>query len=125
MVNLTHSVNLVIKELIGIVTAVPRLREQQFEVPSEVDALNEATDAEPQQNGTAAAATEPNGGAPAAEETKEATRLPTYHHIISNDNDVLKFVVQIMNGMSASATELQKYLTNWDKYKAIWEMDKE
>src|SRR3546814_17499134 len=108
MVNLTHSVNLVIKELIGIVTAVPRLREQQFDVPSEVDALNEATDAEPQQNGTAAAATAPNGGAPAAEETKQATRLPTYHQIISHDNEVLKVVVQILHGMSTSPTPIQK-----------------
>ena len=27
--------------------------------------------------------------------------------------------------MSSSATELQKYMTYWDKYKALWEMDKE
>ena len=30
-----------------------------------------------------------------------------------------------MNGMSSTATELQKYLSYWDKYKPIWEMDKE
>lgn len=29
-----------------------------------------------------------------------------------------------MNGMSASAVELQKYLSYWDKYKYIWENDK-
>lgn len=29
-----------------------------------------------------------------------------------------------MNGMSASAAELQKYLSYWDKYKYIWENDK-
>lgn len=31
---------------------------------------------------------------------------------------------QVMNGMSASAAELQKYLSYWDKYKYIWENDK-
>ena len=38
---------------------------------------------------------------------------------------MLKIVVQVMNGMSSTATELQKYLSYWDKYKPIWEMDKE
>ena len=38
---------------------------------------------------------------------------------------MLKIAVQVMNGMSSTATELQKYLSYWDKYKPIWEMDKE
>ena len=38
---------------------------------------------------------------------------------------ILKILVQIMNGMSACATELQKYLTYWDKYRPLWEMDKD
>ena len=37
---------------------------------------------------------------------------------------VLPTCVQVMNGMSASAAELQKYLSYWDKYKYIWENDK-
>jgi hypothetical protein len=28
-----------------------------------------------------------------------------------------------MNGMSAAATEMQKYQSFWDKYKPLWEMD--
>lgn len=31
---------------------------------------------------------------------------------------------KVMNGMSASATELHKYVSYWDKYKNIWENDK-
>lgn len=50
--------------------------------------------------------------------------MPSFYNIISNDEDTLKIVVQIMNGMSASAAELQKYLSYWDKYKYIWENDK-
>lgn len=50
--------------------------------------------------------------------------VPSFYNIISNDEDTLKIVVQIMNGMSASAAELQKYLSYWDKYKYIWENDK-
>lgn len=50
--------------------------------------------------------------------------VPSFYNIISNDEDTLKIVVQVMNGMSASAAELQKYLSYWDKYKYIWENDK-
>lgn len=50
--------------------------------------------------------------------------VPSFYNIISNDEDILKIVVQVMNGMSASAAELQKYLSYWDKYKYIWENDK-
>ena len=31
--------------------------------------------------------------------------------------DILRVVVQVMNGMSMTATELQKYLSYWEKYK--------
>lgn len=56
--------------------------------------------------------------------TKPQVVVPSFYNIISNDEDTLKIVVQIMNGMSASAAELQKYLSYWDKYKYIWENDK-
>ena len=52
-------------------------------------------------------------------------KFPSFYSVISNDEDMLKIVVQVMNGMSSTATELQKYLSYWDKYKPIWEMDKE
>jgi dynein heavy chain len=49
----------------------------------------------------------------------------SFYDVISNDDDTLKILVQIMNGMSSSATELQKYLSQWDTHKPIWEMDKD
>jgi dynein heavy chain len=48
------------------------------------------------------------------------TSSDSFYDVISNDDDTLKILVQIMNGMTASATELQKYLSYWDKYKPIW-----
>lgn len=113
MVNLTHSVNIVAKDIISIVTAVPRIRGQAFDgstVPT--------GDSQP---GAAAGTTEPTGAvAPTVDD-----KYRSYYEIISDDPDILRIVVQIMNGMSSSATELQKYLSYWDKYKALWEMDKD
>ena len=97
MMNLTHVVNIVAKELISCLGVVPRLKNAVFN-----------------DNG--------NGEFTSADATDDSE---TFYSIISNDEDTLKIVVQIMNGMSASATELQKYLSYWDKYKPLWEMDKE
>ena len=94
MINLTHVVNIVAKELISCLGVVPRLKDAVL-----VDDADNS------------------------EEKKDSEE--TYYKIISNDDDTLKIVVQIMNGMSASATELQKYLSYWDRYKPLWEMDKE
>ena len=94
MINLTHVVNIVAKELISTVGVVPRLKNVDSEDGDFTDNHH-----------------------PRDEQT--------FYNIISNDEDTLKIVVQIMNGMSSSATELQKYLSYWDKYKPLWEMDKE
>ena len=36
-----------------------------------------------------------------------------------------KVVVTVMNGLSTITTELQKYLSYWEKYKSLWELDKD
>ena len=95
MINLTHVVNVVAKELISTLGVVPRLKDTLV------------------------------AGDEAAAEVANAEKLQTFYSIISSDEDTLKIVVQIMNGMSASATDLQKYLSYWDQYKPLWEMDKE
>ena len=51
--------------------------------------------------------------------TKEE-KYKSYYDVIADDSEILKLVVQIMNGMSSTATELQKYLLYWDKYKGLW-----
>ena len=113
MVNLTHNVNLIAKDIISIVTAVPRIRAQVFSNVPPVAAT--VVDPVP-----------PADGAAVAPSTKvEDDKFKSYYEIISDDSDILRLVVQVMNGMSSTATELQKYLSYWDKYKALWEMDKE
>ena len=48
-----------------------------------------------------------------------------FYDILSNDEEILKVVVTVMNGLSMITTELQKYLSYWEKYKSLWELDKD
>jgi dynein heavy chain len=112
MVNLTHSVNIVAKDVISVVSAVPRIKGFNFD----------QTALAPSASGDNTVA----GSDPAASIVKaEDDKQKSYYEMISDDTDILRIVVQIMNGMSSTATELQKYLSYWDKYKSLWEMDKE
>ena len=112
MVNLTHSVNIVAKDVISVVSAVPRIKGFNFDQSPLVPFASG--------DGTVA------GSDPAASVVKaEDDKQKSYYEMISDDTDILRIVVQIMNGMSSTATELQKYLSYWDKYKSLWEMDKE
>lgn len=52
--------------------------------------------------------------------TREGETFKSYFDVISDDIEIAKIVVAIMNGMSTTATELQKYLLYWDKYKGLW-----
>jgi dynein heavy chain len=95
MINLTHVVNIVAKELISTVAAVPRLRE----------VLNNPSREQSAVEGSSMSELAPQQG----------EKFPSFYSVISNDEDMLKIVVQIMNGMSSTATELQKYLGYWEK----------
>eukprot|EP01042_Synura_sphagnicola_P000546 gene546-588_t len=153
MINLTHSVNVVAKDVIGVVTAIPRIRGQSFEmgggVPTILPTQNSSVtiledkdksypgNVTPEIPGTGSGGMENllggSLGAPLGSTVVPAPAAPTeeekyksYYDVISDDNDILRIVVQVMNGMSSTATELQKYLSYWDKkYKALWETDKE
>ncbi|KAJ0400058.1 hypothetical protein P43SY_005034 [Pythium insidiosum] len=57
--------------------------------------------------------------------TSTAVAVNNFYQSIFNDEEILKVLVHIMNGMSSSATELQKYLGYWDKYKLLWNQDKQ
>lgn len=128
MNNLSTSVNIVAKDIISIVTSVPRIKGQSFSedekvapavavVPTTVT----SSSSEPGPDGTAAVV----AAAPVPDAAAGNQSFKPYYEIISEDNDILRIVVQVMNGMSSTATELHKYLTYWDKYKALWEMDKD
>jgi dynein heavy chain, axonemal len=140
VMSLTHTVNIVAKELISTITVVPRLRESladaEGEGRSKVE-LNLEPQSQQQQENSSNTASSSSGGADAVAPVSTATAgttvgatvgggaSPSFYSLISNDADTLKIVVLIMNGMSASATELQKYLSYWDKYKYVWENDKD
>lgn len=159
MVNLTHSVNIVAKDIISVVASFPRLRNQNFDTTeftkggsfangktlSSLDAHSSSNGgsnpgaisggmnkarlaaveiANTNQDGSESTDGTPQGGsegflAPVKVHTK------SYYEIISEDTDILRIVVLVMNGMSSTATELQKYLSYWEKYKGLWEMDKD
>ncbi len=107
MMNLTNSVNVVAKDIISVATCIPRFKEVAHEWS------------------TGAHAAEDGNSHVAVASTSKEGETKSYYDIISDDNDILRIVVQVMNGMSSTATELQKYLSYWDKYKALWEADKD
>ena len=51
--------------------------------------------------------------------------MKSFYDVVSEDEDVLKVLVNIMNGMSASGSQLNKVLAYWDKYRLLWEMDRD
>ena len=44
---------------------------------------------------------------------------------ISKDDDVLKVLVHVMTGMREILPRMVKYITTWDRYKPIWDVDKD
>ena len=94
---LTQSVNSVSKEAIATTSAMPR----------QAEALREGGDDELK-------------GAAGTVDAK-----PTFYMQISNDEDILKVLVQVMTGMREIQPRLSKYLTTWDRYKHIWDVDKD
>ena len=108
MMNLTQSVNEVAKKIISIAFCIPRFKNIQFDgAPAPVAAPALAD------------------GLVSSQKQEAAGDVKSYYDVISDDSDILRIIVQIMNGMSSTATELVKYLSYWDKYKMLWEHDKD
>ena len=57
------------------------------------------------------------------EEYLEYQKLSFYERI-AKDEEILKLLLQIMNGIAGCVNEMKKHLSFWDKYKPLWEMDK-
>ena len=155
MIKLTQTVNLVSKDLITTIACIPCLADVLVKAQKARAAAAALASEEEGANGRRTVAKGAAAAAPAADEDGKAAaeeggegeggdggkaaeegalvvdagpaepEKETFYDRISNDEDILKILVQIMNGMSASATELQKYLSQWDKYKPLWEMDKD
>ncbi|TYZ61865.1 hypothetical protein PybrP1_000798 [[Pythium] brassicae (nom. inval.)] len=141
MVDLTHMVNTVAKEVFNVISVVPRLvsslqQQQQRSVTNQAPSdgnpasasLDHVSAADEVDKGVASADASGDANNQVAETTRvgdEAVAANTFYQSIFNDEEILKVLVHIMNGMSSSATELQKYLGYWDKYKLLWNQDKQ
>ncbi|KAG6966781.1 hypothetical protein JG688_00006600 [Phytophthora aleatoria] len=146
MADLTQMVNTVAKEIFNVISVVPRLVASlpQHHGNNQANADNSTANGAPadgksdskggeEVRAPVTASEEPTGNpdeALSAVDTPEKVEAPppvvnNFYQSIFNDEEILKVLVHIMNGMSSSATELQKYLGYWDKYKLVWNQDKQ
>lgn len=93
--NLRETIESISREAISIVAVVPRLSEV-------LRASADGTDA-----------------------PIEPTGRQTFFEVISADDDIIKIVGQIIAGMTGIQAKMSKYLTTWDRYKHIWDVDKD
>lgn len=53
----------------------------------------------------------------------------SYHHVLfvrsEQDEGIRKIQAAVAAGMAANASHLQAYLKTWDKYRDIWETNKD
>ncbi len=118
MNDLSHAVNVVAKEIIAIVSAVPYIRESLTHIGSNDTRYNKKSLSVERVGGTKAV---PNGGI-ADDSVSSNKQQSNLYSLICNDEKVLKNVAHIMNGMKGTATEVLKYLKYWDKYKYTWKV---
>lgn len=126
LVTLTKTVTVVTKQIVVVTTAVPRIRAQQYDV-SQMAAANAsstaavAATASTEEKEGAAAGTSADGVPVAATDEKSKS----YYEIICMDSDILRLTDQILQGMSTTSTLITTYKSYWDKYKSLWETEKE
>jgi dynein heavy chain len=117
MQSLTEMVNIVCKEIIAIISVITRNRHR-----SEVAVREEEVEADPANDRLVADLARRRE---LLDATLRREKGASIQDNISNDEEVLRIMVSIFSGMSSSVDKLQKYLTFWEKYKHIWDLDKE
>ena len=125
MVSLQNMVNDVAKQLITTVQVIPRLSvELRASQSAERQAKTQDFSVGSPSARIAAAAF--GGDAFDAAEAAKADLL-SFYDMISNDDEILKVLVAIMNGVTAIAADLQALIRPWEAqtYRQIWEPDKE
>eukprot|EP00002_Diphylleia_rotans_P022931 TRINITY_DN4501_c0_g1_i3.p1 TRINITY_DN4501_c0_g1~~TRINITY_DN4501_c0_g1_i3.p1 ORF type:complete len:4513 (-),score=1142.54 TRINITY_DN4501_c0_g1_i3:360-11993(-) len=103
---LGNMVNAVSRELMATTEVVPRLVEVLDLDDNEIAVENAIRE----------------GSVPSKPTNSE---LPSFFSIICNDEDISKIILSIHTGMSTNSEKTLKYLNTWDKYKHIWELDKD
>ena len=51
--------------------------------------------------------------------------LNSFFDNVAKDDEVLKLIASVQNGVSNNASKCQGYLRNWDSYREIWEINKD
>ena len=140
IITLTQMVNVISKKLLMVLKKVQRLfhpqksrlgyNEHQASEVSTEDGGEPNDDNGGKQNGEEKNPEEEGDDAASPPQTPSAaavtlTPIKSYYDIVSEDEDVLKVLVNIMNGMSSSGPQLNKVLGQWDEYRLLWEMDRE
>eukprot|EP00741_Cyanophora_paradoxa_P024938 tig00000056_g24072.t1 len=116
MVRLTQMVSEVSRDLLTVVRVIARLSE-----PRENPEGGAVAGSDSETNLPPGMARPIAGGKPLPVDRRQ----PTFYDVISGDDDIMKITVQIMNGMNSIVDKIQRYLYFWDKYKHIWDLDKD
>ena len=128
IMNLTQMVNVVSKELITVIAVVPRLavvlRDEIQGYKASTSAIKAAAQSQMGVGGARAAMSGRDGEEKGDDGKDEEDSWPSFYDNISNEEEILKILVAIMNGMSSSVTLLKKDLHRWEKYRHLWDADK-
>lgn len=57
--------------------------------------------------------------------TANVLSLNSFFDSVARDDDVLKLISSVQNGVANNASKCQSYLRNWDSYREIWEINKD
>ena len=110
---LSQMVTKIAQELITVIKVVPRVTATTQQAPAPAPAEGDGEEG--------ATADEPVPG-----EVPVEDQLPSFFETILNDKDILeKTMVAIMEGMQGNVEKTIKYVSTWDKYKTIWERNKD
>eukprot|EP00163_Fabomonas_tropica_P002875 TRINITY_DN1232_c0_g1_i1.p1 TRINITY_DN1232_c0_g1~~TRINITY_DN1232_c0_g1_i1.p1 ORF type:complete len:4516 (+),score=1594.38 TRINITY_DN1232_c0_g1_i1:127-13674(+) len=131
MNNLKDMVNHISQEMFMTLTVLPRLTEvldvEEVEDDDEENADKEKK-TESGEDGKAQGATagaQQDSAAPEGEgDEEEKPAQKSFYEVMLHDDDILKILVTIMNGMQANIEKITAHVVIWDKYKHIWELDK-
>ncbi|ORZ33974.1 dynein heavy chain and region D6 of dynein motor-domain-containing protein [Catenaria anguillulae PL171] len=132
LARLESAVNAAAKELVAVVSVVPRLGEvlgasrggHQDPVAAAAGLAASSNAAAGGANGSKSTAAAPSGGAQVAA-LLAASNAKRFYDIIAAEDDVLKIVNGIQAGMAFNAQACQAYIKHWDSYREIWEINKD
>lgn len=129
MSELSSTLSILVKDVISTITPFQRLRGQNFDEVHEpnnfMSPVSRGASIFVSPKATTSTHFNISQAATISLQSPQATNTQTFYEILQADTDILRLVKQILDGMSSTSTELQKYVSYWDKHKSLWELDKE